>query len=211
MAKVRGTASQLADSPVLAAGARLGYAAGGLLHLVMGWIAVNLAWGSGGSSGSADQSGALAELASTPVGGVLLWVVVVGFALLALWQVTEAVTAGELEEKGQSAAKFVVYLALTGLAASIATGSGSGGGGSEQTTSLTARVMQHPLGVLAVALVGAGIVGVGVFHVVKGWRRTFLRDLREDPGRAVTLAGRVGYVAKGSRSGWSGCSSSSRP
>jgi len=194
MNTVRGAAGRLDDHPVLTTGARLGYAASGVLHLVLGWTAVSLAWGTSGES--ADQSGALEQLGSTPVGGVLLWVIVVGFALLTLWQVATAATTPETKDRLKSVGKAVTYLVLTGLAARAATGQGSGGGG-EQTTSLTARVMEHPLGPVAVGLVGAGVVVVGGYHVVKGWRESFLEDLRENPGRAVTVAGKVGYVAKG--------------
>jgi len=197
MNTVRGTAADLDDHPVLTTGARLGYAASGVLHLVLGWTAVSLAWGTGGSGESADQSGALEQLGSTPVGAFLLWVVVAGFALLTLWQVATAVATGETKDRLKSAGKAVTYLVLTALAARAATGQGSGGGGNEQTTSITARVMEHPLGQVAVGLVGLGVVVVGGYHVVKGWRQKFLEDLRENPGRAVTVAGRVGYVAKG--------------
>lgn len=197
MNTMRGTAAQLENHPVLTTGARLGYAASGILHLVLGWIAVSLAWGAGASEESADQSGALAQLRSTPVGGVLLWVIVVGFALLTLWQVATAVTTQETKDRLKSAGKAVTYLVLTGLAARAATGQSSSAGGSEQTTSITARVMEHPPGQVAVGLVGLGIVAVGGYHVVKGWREKFLEDLRENPGRAVTVAGRVGYIAKG--------------
>ncbi|WP_152192507.1 DUF1206 domain-containing protein [Georgenia satyanarayanai] len=199
MNTVRGTAADLDDHPVLTTGARLGYAASGVLHLVLGWLAVSLAWGTGSSGEAADQSGALEQLGSTPVGAVLLWVIVVGFALLTLWQVATAVATGETKDRLKSVGKAVTYLVLTGLAAQAATGQGSGGGGGgdEQTASLTARVMEHPLGQVAVGLVGVGVVVVGGYHVVKGWRRKFLADLRENPGRGVTVAGRVGYVAKG--------------
>ena len=191
---LRGAAAQTSDNPVIEAGARLGYAASGVLHLVLGWIAVGLAWGT--SSQSADQTGALEQLATTPLGAVLLWVVVVGFALLALWQAAESVTVNGAKETVKSAAKGVGYLVLAGLAARIATNQG-GGSGEEQTTSLTATAMGHPLGRVAVAAVGAGIIGVAVYHVVKGWSRKFLADLREQPPAAVVVVGRVGYVAKG--------------
>ncbi|PYG00086.1 protein of unknown function [Georgenia satyanarayanai] len=196
MNTVRGTAAELDDHPALTTGARLGYAASGVLHLVLGWTAVGLAWGTGGSGESADQSGALEQLGSTPLGAFLLWVVVAGFTLLTLWQVATAVATGGTKDRLNSVGKAATYLVLTGLAARAATGK-SGGGGSEQTTSLTARVMEHPLGQVAVGLVGLGVVVVGGYHVVKGWRERFLEDLRGNPGRAVTVAGRVGYIAKG--------------
>ncbi len=33
--------------------------------------------------------------------------------------------------------------------------------------------------------------------MVKGWKRRFLADLEEHPGRPAEVAGRYGYVAKG--------------
>src|SRR5690606_41243123 len=51
-----------------------GFAVNGLLHLLIGGIAISVAFGFGGD---ADQGGALSGLASTPGGGILLWVVAV--------------------------------------------------------------------------------------------------------------------------------------
>lgn len=191
---VQGAASRASRNPALRAGARLGYAASGVLHLVLAWLAVQLAWGS--SSAPADSTGALQELGEHPVGGVLLWVVVVGFALLGAWQATEAVVADGAKDTAAAAGRAVVFLALAVLAARVATGSG-GGGGEKRTTDVTAAVMEHPLGRVAVGAVGIGILVAGVVHVVRGWRRTFLANLRERPPRAVVVAGRLGYVAKG--------------
>ena len=49
-----------------------GYIVSGLLHLTIGYLAIRIALGSGG--GSADQSGALAAVATKPGGIVALWV-----------------------------------------------------------------------------------------------------------------------------------------
>jgi hypothetical protein len=38
---------------------------------------------------------------------------------------------------------------------------------------------------------------VGVYHVVKGWTKRFLRDLEDHPGTWATRAGQIGYIAKG--------------
>ncbi|TDE94933.1 DUF1206 domain-containing protein [Occultella glacieicola] len=191
---VRNAASDAGDHPVVRTGARVGYAASGVLHLLIGWIALRLAWG--GGSGSADQSGALAELGSTPVGAVLLWVVTAGFVLLGLWQITELVGADEAKDKVKSLGKAVMYLVLAGTALRIAAG-GSSGGGDAQTSSLTGTLMAQPFGRVLVAVVGAVVIGVGIHHVVKGARAKFLEDLRANPGRWITRAGRLGYIAKG--------------
>src|SRR5690606_6571960 len=116
--------------------------------------------------------------------------------LLGVWQAAEAVVTTETKDRVKAAAKAVGYLALGAIAFRVATGSG-GGGGEEQTTSLTAAVMENPVGRVAVGALGLGILGVGVYHVVKGWQRTFLEDLRSHPPHGVGVAGRVGYVAKG--------------
>lgn len=79
----RDRAAALGDSSVVEKGARLGYAASGVMHLLIAWLALQLA--TGRSSGSADQGGAMSTLASTGPGKVALWVAVVGFALLAVW------------------------------------------------------------------------------------------------------------------------------
>ena len=67
--------------------ARVGLIAYGIVHLLIAWLALQLAWGGGG--GSADQSGALSTLAESPVGGPLLWVLGIGLFALALWQAAE--------------------------------------------------------------------------------------------------------------------------
>ncbi|MFE7405412.1 DUF1206 domain-containing protein [Isoptericola sp. NPDC057559] len=190
-------------SPVLRGLARGGYVASGVLHLLLGWLAVRLALGSSG--GSADQQGALKELAAAPGGALLLWLTAAGFAALALWQLTEALvgvpgadTAKQVGSRVKAGAKAVLYGVLAGTAVGVATGA-SGGGSSEE--GITADLLAAPAGRWLVAAVGGVVVGVGVFHVVKGWRRTFLDDLRGTGGGAVGQAvvrlGQVGYAAKG--------------
>lgn len=193
------TRAAVADvrGPAFERGARLGYAANGVLNLVVGWLALQVAWG--GGSEEASPTGALRTLAGTPVGGFLLWVLLVGFALLGLWQLTTAALGGRTGERLAAAGKGAVYLALAVATYGVVgdpAGSGSSGSGSGEA-GWTADLMAQPLGRLLVGLVGVGVVAVGGYHVHKGWRRTFLRDLRERPGPWVVRAGRLGYVARG--------------
>ncbi len=186
---------QAGDHPALETAARVGFAVSGLMHLLIGWIALQLALGSP-RSGAADQSGALSALAANGLGRFLLWVAVVGFAGLALWQVTEAVTgSSETTDRIKAVAKAVVYAALAVTALTFARGGSSSS--TKQTTDFTASLLAQPLGVALVAAVALGVIGVGVYHVVKGWRKKFLRDLREHPGAGIVRAGQVGYAAKG--------------
>lgn len=82
-------AREAGNSRVVEYGARLGYVVLGILHLLIAWIALKVAWGIGGGSTSADKSGALATVSSSGTGPFLLWLGVVGFAMLGLWQLVE--------------------------------------------------------------------------------------------------------------------------
>lgn len=177
-------------------GARIGYAASGLIHLLLAWIALRVAWGGGGTD--ADQAGALATLAGTTGGAILLWICLAGFALLAVWQVTAAITGspdGEASDRAKAAAKAVMYAALALTAYKVA--SGGDASSKEQTQDVTAGLMSAPGGRVLVGLLGAAVVAAGGYHVYKGWASKFLDDLQAHPGDWAVVAGRVGYVAKG--------------
>ena len=191
---VRQAADRANDSAVVEWGARLGYAANGLIHLLIAWIAAQVALGSGGGQ-NADQSGALATLAKESYGQVLLWVAVAAFTLLVVWEITEAVLRHETGDRVKAAAKAVAYGALGWTAFTFASGGHSSS--SKTTKDFTATLMNAPGGQLLVGAVGAGIVAIGGYHVYKGWTKKFMEDLKEHPGRFATVAGRVGYIAKG--------------
>ncbi|WP_158370945.1 DUF1206 domain-containing protein [Cellulosimicrobium cellulans] len=187
---VQHAAARAGDHPLLEKGARLGYAASGVLHLLLAWVTVQLAWTSGGEQ--ADQQGALQQLAGNGFGQALLWVLLVGFVLLALWQATEAIAWGKAADRARAAAKAVVYAVLAVTTVSVLT-SGSGGSSGGATSGL----LSSGIGRVLVGLVGLGVVAVGGYHVVKGWKETFLEDLESSPAPWVRKAGRVGYIGKG--------------
>jgi hypothetical protein len=208
--RATGAAGRAGDSDALEHLARIGLVAYGVVHLLIAWLAVQLAWGVGGSSAQADQGGALATLAQQPFGTVLLWVVALGMVALAVWQAAEALRwGGRLSAPGdarkkaavtivKSVAKAVVYAVLAVLAVRTATGTGQSGG--QQQTA--AGVFGLPAGRWLVLLIGLGIVGIGAYLVHKGVTRRFLKeiDLREAPPEAtrlVTRLGQAGYPAKG--------------
>lgn len=192
-AAAKGAARRAGDNPVIEWGARLGYAASGVLHLVLAWITVQVALGGGGQQ--ASQSGALATVAHQSFGRVLLWVLVVGFGLLALWQLTEVVAQREAFDKAKAAGKAVLYTALGWTALTFALGGHTSS--NKQTKDFTRSLMEAPAGRLLVGAVGVGILGVAGYHIYKGWKKRFLQDLQEHPGHGAVVAARVGYIGKG--------------
>jgi hypothetical protein len=64
-----GKAEQAGDSTSLEVVARVGLVAYGVVHLLIGWLAAQLAWGAGASK-SADPSGAMRTLSDQHAGQV---------------------------------------------------------------------------------------------------------------------------------------------
>lgn len=98
-----GRLEDAADSRTFEVCARIGYAANGLLHFVVGIIAVSVA---AGARGDIEGSGALEALADLPGGYMLLWTSFLGAGALAVFQLSEATFrwkhAGFLAEEGST-------------------------------------------------------------------------------------------------------------
>ncbi|MFZ1410312.1 MAG: DUF1206 domain-containing protein [Micropruina sp.] len=186
-------ARDVADHPLVEAGARAGYAVNGVLHLLIAWLALQVAFGRTGAN--ADPTGAMTVVAASPVGLAVLLVIVVAFALLAVWQVAEGVRVQDTGDRVKAAAKALLYLALAGSAVSFLLGSRKSGEG--QATDATSTLMELPFGPALVVVVGVGVLGVGGYYIYKGWREGFRGDLESTPSRVIIMAGKVGYIAKG--------------
>ncbi|MFC6704572.1 DUF1206 domain-containing protein [Flexivirga alba] len=193
MSEARDGVRQVNESGALDVGARVGFAASGVLHLLIAYLAVRVAFHRSGKS--PDQSGALATLAQNAAGKVLLIVFVAGFLALALWQLSRVFVTREVTDRLQSGALTVVYLAMGWSALSFVRQKGRSS--ASTSTDFTATVMKHSGGRWLVAIIGLVIIGIGIYHVQKGIRTRFLKELREHPGAAITWTGRIGYGAKG--------------
>jgi hypothetical protein len=195
-------ARKASDHPALEGAARVGYAVSGVLHLVIGWIALQVAWGLGGGSGKrADQAGALQSLSGNGLGQAVLWLGVLGFLGLGLWQLADTAFGHPGSDKEawggrvKALSKAAVYLTLAWTTFGFARGKSSNS--KQQTVDFTSSLMDKPGGRWLVGLVGLVIIGVGGYHVWKGATEGFLRDLEKSPGVWATRAGVVGYIAKG--------------
>src|SRR5690349_22090729 len=87
--RAAGTAHQVANSDAVKVGARVGLAAYGVTHLLIAWLALQIAFGGGGEQ--ANQKGAFQQLTDNTLGKILLWIIVVGFVAVALWRLGQAI------------------------------------------------------------------------------------------------------------------------
>jgi hypothetical protein len=206
MAPTEHAGHQARHSDTLKRAARVGLVAYGVVHLLIAWIALQVAWSGGGN---ASSGGALKTLASKPFGQTLLWVTAAALAALVVWQLATALWGYQSEDGGErlrkrlgAGGRVVVYVALAWSAAKVAAGSGTSSGSDSKEEGLTARLMSVPAGRLLVAAVGIVILVIAVRHVYRGLSDNFTHDLTTSAttgssGSLVLAVGRFGYVAKG--------------
>lgn len=185
--------------------ARAGLVAYAAVYLLIGWLALQLAFGD--REGKPSSSGAMHQLAEQPFGGVLIWAVSVGMFLLVVWKVLDAAFGHRDEEDGgkrtrrrlESAGKAVMYAAIGLSGVRVATGSGSSGKGQE---TWTAKLMNLTGGQLLVGLVALAIIGYGLYQGYQAWTEKFADKLDAEgrsgtTGTAYIAFGKAGYTARG--------------
>jgi hypothetical protein len=183
--------------------ARAGLTARGIIYILIGLIAILVAFGH--SAQEADQQGAIQLLAGKPYGLVALWLLAIGFVAYALWRLSEAVfgVTGEGNGAGprlKSLGRAVIYAGFAVLTFKAISGAHSSQ--SRQQQDLTAKAMQHPAGQWLVGIVGLIIVIAGLVLVMEGFRRKFMKYLQTaqmspKTRRVVKLLGTVGTMARG--------------
>jgi hypothetical protein len=194
---------EASDTKALDVVARSGFAVMALLHIIIGAIAIALAFG---QPGQAEATGAIEQLAANPWGPVILWVCVIACTGLALWQLSEATVRarhlprkerlGKLLSSGFLAVAYgSVGLSFAGFAVGIRGDSG------DTTRDFSTALLTTPLGLPVLVALGLTIMGVGVYFVLKGLRRGFKDELFHFDGtrrgRLIDSLGVTGHVAKG--------------
>ena len=186
--------------------AKAGFAARGVMYVLIGILAIELAFGN--ASHKADQSGAVRLVGSTPFGGVLLWLLVIGFAGMALWRLSEALYGGPGAD-GRKASnrliagfKALLYGFIAYGIAKYALGLGAPKSSNKQSVDLTATAMREPGGRILVGIVGLVLIGVGAWLAWRAFERKFLAELRTgemspQTRKVVTFLGRYGGIARG--------------
>ena len=186
--------------------ARLGFAAKGVVYMVIGGLAIEVA--QQGASQSMGSQGAISAIAQQPFGQFLLWVVAVGLFSYAAWRLTQATIDPEdvgADAKGKAkrvgyAGSGVAHLALAAAAIGMAMGS-SGAGSGSAAKSWTAALMSQPWGQWAVGAIALGIVVAAFVQLYRAYSASFMKVLAIDEMSAgeevwARRTGRVGHAAR---------------
>lgn len=177
-------ARRAAQGSLTEGAARAGLAARGVIYLLVGALALQIAFGD--TNEQADRAGALAELSHKPFGAVLLWALGTGLAGMALWRLSEALF-GSVGPDGRSARKrllasarftFYVFVAYSVLSFAATRNHNGGGSSDQQSQDATARALEIPAGQWLVGVAGTAIVIVGGWVGVRAVLRKYHDKLR---------------------------------
>lgn len=206
-----------AEHPGMVKLARAGWAAKGVVYVLAGVLALIVAssasgWSDGAATQGAEEAsptGAIETVADSGGGVALLWVLVIGMLLYAAWRVVTAfLPSGDHE--ASTWAKKIGYLVSAGLYVSLAitaiqlarNGSSSSSDGNSTVTDLTARVMEHSGGRWLIGLIGAIVIGVGLYRIGKGVKQDVADELdmsgmSPERSRWTRRLGAIGEVGRG--------------
>jgi Domain of Unknown Function (DUF1206) len=204
--RTRRSARQAANSRPMAWLARAGLTARGVMYVLIGIIAIQIAVN--GSRQQADRTGAVRLVASTPLGSFLLWLLVIGFAGMTLWRLSEAIwgtnDAGGRKPAKRAAnlARAVFYAVVTFGILKYALGIGQPSSSDTQSQDLTATALRHPGGQVIVAIAGIVVIGAGLYVMYRAYKLKFLKHLRMGGTSARTRTvvkrlGQIGGIARG--------------
>lgn len=185
--------------------ARIGFGARGLVYMLVGWFALDVALNGGRP---VDNQGALGTLAQAPLGHVMLGICAIGFAGYALWRLTEAISdpenrsrdmKGKFQRAGY-AVSGIAHIILASAAARLALKQASaeeGRPGDQSAESWSAWVLDQPGGVYLLILAGTILFIVAAAQGFKAYKGRFDELDGDTPApKYVRWIGRSGYAAR---------------
>lgn len=189
---------------------RLGLVAYGVVHILVAWLALQVAYGDldGGGVGKADKTGALQSLSANAGGDIVLWLIAVGLGVSALWQLLEAVTGDRTALRLMNAGEAILFGYLAFSAGKLALGSPASST-DEAQLGLIGTLLAKSWGKPVVVAIGVLIIVAGLFVVRHGLTKRFAEEHNLAPAgrevRATVLRlGQVGYTALGAVYGIAG-------
>ena len=199
-------AKQKATAPWVIWLERLGFVTRGLIYVVIGVLALQLAAGAGG--GTTSPTSAIAVIGRQPFGKIFLAVIAVGLVGYALWGVVRAFldplgrgsdAKGLFDRAGFLFSGLSYALLLIPTVAALMNKPSTG---QSSASGVPAGLAAGPGGKWLVVGFGIVWVAMGVGQLAAAYTAHFMRDLKKsemsaDEVKTATWLGKVGYAARG--------------
>lgn len=190
------------DHPTVVRLGRVGWFAKGIVYVLAGGLALvivgrSFGWtATSGAAGEASPTGAVKEIAATSGGPFLLVALAVGMLLYAAWRVVTALLPGSTDAEGWATrlgygVSAIIYASLAVTAVSLARNPVKQADGNQTVSDATARFMQHTGGRWLIGLVGAVVIGAGLYRIKTG--------LTGDATKSVNMGGMAAERARWTR------------
>ena len=186
--------------------ARIGYAAIGIVYMLIAVLALAGVFGAGGQYTGTE--GAARTVLAQPFGKTLLGLITAGLATYVLWRMAQALF--DVEDRGRSSRGFArrFGLLLSGLSYAglaivageyVITGTGTV---EDPKMDLTAQLMHSAAGQVVAGILGAVIIGVGLFQFRGTYQAGFVDYIHTEPfgkwsQRMLTTLARLGLFSRG--------------
>src|SRR5450432_1405969 len=207
----QGLAHRAVTSRLMETLMRFGYLVRGLIYGVIGVLAIQVAVGGGGTLD--DPQGAIVTMGKTPVGGIVLYAILVGLIGYALWGVIRAVfdplnkgtgLKGIAQRIGYAVSAIsyaLLALATYGLISGAASAARNGAQ-STQNQQTTASILSNSWGPWVVGIGAAIVMIVGLAQIIQGFGPDFERQfqryaLSSNQQKWIDRLGRFGTAARG--------------
>ncbi len=185
--------------------ARWGYAAKGVVYVLLGILALMAALGQGDKN--ASKQGVAELIFEQPFGKFLAILVVIGIIGFVVWRFVQAFkgvnNGDEPKKKAVNEVRYIssglAYLAFAITLIKMVAGSGSSGGNKQQWLT---KLLDTGIGPFLVVLAGVIIMGAGIYQWVKAYKGDFMEKLRVNGVAGhlrdwVKRIGKIGYAARG--------------
>lgn len=181
--------------------ARVGYAAKGIVYILIGGIAAGAAMGSGAAGDSRDAMNAVND---KPFGKFMLAAIGIGLLFYVFWRWYSGIANPEDRKPalrvgyvGTGLINFAI--ALEALRVAFSQRRANEG---NQAPHWTAEALSKPMGMWLVVGAGAAIAGYGLTQIVRAWRAKLdkqlrLGELQPDTRRWVRRFARIGIGSRG--------------
>jgi hypothetical protein len=204
-AEVKKAGKKAEFSPLMEALTRIGYGTRGLIYIIMGLLAVQVALGKGGAL--ASPLGAIAKIGKQPAGMLLLWIVLLGLVSYSLWGVVRAVfdplhkgndMKGLIARAGFLVSAFGYAILILPTYGYI-TGKSQTSSGSQK---MITTIMAMPWGRWAIGIIGLASLAAGLYQIYLGFKAGFDKQfetyaLTPKQVKLATDVGRFGTAARG--------------